>query len=125
VKRIPKTTSGKIQRHALEQEYLAGAFAAELAEISASRPKQSAPAVKGSEIEQTLRDICEQELEGRNIDRDESLFDMGASSIKLLAIHQQVERTWPGLVDVTDIFDHPSIAALARFIEGKLVAATP
>jgi acyl-CoA synthetase (AMP-forming)/AMP-acid ligase II len=123
VKRIPKTTSGKIQRHALEQEYLAGAFAAELAELSASRSQQSAPAVKGSQIEQALRDICEQELEGRNIDRDESLFDIGASSIKLLAIHQQVERTWPGLVDVTDIFDHPSIAALALFIEQKLAAA--
>jgi acyl-CoA synthetase (AMP-forming)/AMP-acid ligase II len=125
VKRIPKTTSGKIQRHALEQEYLAGAFAAELAELSASRSQQSAPAIKGSQIEQALRDICERELEGRNIDRDESLFDIGASSIKLLAIHQQLERSWPGLVDVTDIFDHPSIAALALFIERKLAAGKP
>ena len=51
------------------------------------------------------------------------LFDIGASSIKLLAIHQRLECIWPGLVDVTDIFDHPSIAALASFIEGKLATA--
>jgi acyl-CoA synthetase (AMP-forming)/AMP-acid ligase II len=122
VKRIPKTTSGKIQRHALEADYLAGAFAAELAEIGSLQTASAEPAAAGTDIERSLRDICEQELEGRNIDRDESLFDIGASSIKLLAIHQRVEQQWPGLVDVTDIFDHPSIADLSRFIERKLTA---
>jgi acyl-CoA synthetase (AMP-forming)/AMP-acid ligase II len=122
VKRVPKTTSGKIQRHALEDEYLGGAFATELAELRQLTARQNQPVASGNEIERGLRDICEQELEGRNIDRDESLFDIGASSIKLLAIHQRLEQQWPGLVDVTDIFDHPSIAALARFIEQKLTA---
>jgi acyl-CoA synthetase (AMP-forming)/AMP-acid ligase II len=120
VRRIPKTTSGKIQRHVLEQEYLAGSFAGELQELANLKSAEPAPAAQGSEIEQALRDICEQELGGQAIDRDESLFDIGASSIKLLAIHQRLERLWPGLVDVTDIFDHPSVAALASFIERKL-----
>jgi acyl-CoA synthetase (AMP-forming)/AMP-acid ligase II len=124
VRRIPKTTSGKIQRHALEQEYLAGAFASELQQLDSLQSAEPAPLAPGSAIERTLRDICEQELDGRSIDRDESLFDIGASSIKLLAIHQRLERLWPGLVDVTDIFDHPSIAALASFVEQKLTAAT-
>ena len=34
VKRIPKTTSGKIQRHLLEEGYIAGEFAAELAQLA-------------------------------------------------------------------------------------------
>ena len=126
VRRIPKTTSGKFQRHLLEQDYLAGAFNAELAELARLRAAEPAAArVDGSEITQRLRAICEQELDGRSIDLDESLFDIGASSLKLIAIHERIERQWPGLVDVTDIFDHPSIAALARFIEGKLAAAPP
>ena len=33
VKRIPKTTSGKIQRHLLEKDYVDGVYAAELAEL--------------------------------------------------------------------------------------------
>ncbi len=37
VKRIPKTTSGKIQRVALEQAYVAGEFAAEMAELARLR----------------------------------------------------------------------------------------
>jgi aryl carrier-like protein len=120
VRRIPKTTSGKFQRHLLEQEYLDGAFSAELAELQRLRSLEPAARVDGGEITQRLRGICEQELDGRSIDVDESLFDIGASSIKLIAIHERIERLWPGLVDVTDIFDHPTIAALARFIEDKL-----
>ena len=119
VKRIPKTTSGKIQRHALEQEYLEGAFADELARLKGLMSSEPVSLAEGNETERVLRDICEQELDGRNIDRDESLFDIGASSIKLLAIHQRLEAAWPGLVDVTDIFDHPSIGALATFIDQK------
>ena len=125
VRRIPKTTSGKFQRHLLEQEYLEGAFNTELAELARLRAQQPAARSDGSEITQQLRAICEQELDGRSIDVDESLFDIGASSLKLIAIHERIERLWPGLVDVTDIFDHPSIAALARFIEHKLAAPAP
>ena len=124
VRRIPKTTSGKFQRHLLEQEYLAGAFTGELAELERLRAHEPAARVNGSEITQLLRGICEQELEGRSIDVDESLFDVGTSSLKLIAIHERIERLWPGLVDVTDIFDHPSIAALARFLEQKLAAGS-
>ena len=127
VRRIPKTTSGKFQRHLLEQDYLAGAFDAELAELAraARRASRQPRAWTAARSTQRLRAICEQELDGRSIDLDESLFDIGASSLKLIAIHERIERHWPGLVDVTDIFDHPSIAALARFIEGKLAAAPP
>ena len=123
VKRMPKTTSGKFQRHLLEQQYLDGAFNGELAELARLRAQEPAARSDGSDITQQLRAICEQELDGRSIDLDESLFDLGASSLKLIAIHERIERLWPGLVDITDIFDHPSIGALARLIELKLAAS--
>ncbi|HEX4050352.1 MAG TPA: non-ribosomal peptide synthetase [Steroidobacteraceae bacterium] len=122
VRRIPKTTSGKVQRHLLEQEYLAGAFDAELAELAAQRRAQatvSPTALSADAIEQRLRAICEAELEGRTLEVDESLFDLGASSLKLIAIHERIEQSWPGAIDVTEIFEHPSIRALARLIESK------
>jgi aryl carrier-like protein len=67
-----------------------------------------------------LRIICESELDGRHIDVEQSLFDIGASSLKLIAIHERIDRTWPGLVDVTDIFEHPSVMALSAFIEARI-----
>jgi acyl-CoA synthetase (AMP-forming)/AMP-acid ligase II len=124
VTRMPKTTSGKFQRHLLEQQFLDGAFDTELAQLAQLRAQLPAARSDGGEITQQLRAICEQELDGRSIDVDESLFDIGASSLKLIAIHERIERLWPGLVDITDIFDHPSIGALARLIEHKLAAAS-
>ncbi|HEY7930250.1 MAG TPA: non-ribosomal peptide synthetase [Steroidobacteraceae bacterium] len=122
VRRIPKTTSGKVQRHLLEQEYLGGSFDAELAQLAALRRALAAasPApLSADAIEERLRAICEAELEGRTLDVDESLFDLGASSLKLIAIHERIEQDWPGTIDVTEIFEHPSIHALARLIQSK------
>ncbi len=122
VRRIPKTTSGKVQRHLLEQEYLAGAFDAELAELERLGGTRSHAGQPSGAVERQLRDICETELDGRSIEVDESLFDLGASSLKLIAIHERIERLWPGVVEVTDIFEHPSISALSAFIAAKSAA---
>ena len=119
VLRIPKTTSGKIQRHVLEQEYLAGAFDGVLDELARLEAAQPNAAASGGQVEGQLRVICESELGGRSIDVDESLFDLGASSLKLLAIHERIERQWPGKVEVTDLFEHPTIGELALFIEAR------
>jgi acyl-CoA synthetase (AMP-forming)/AMP-acid ligase II len=124
VPRIPKTTSGKVQRHLLEAEYLADTFAPQLAELEQLGGARPVAASAGGAIEQQLREICESELDGRSIDVEDSLFDIGASSLKLIAIHERIERLYPGVVDVTDIFEHPSVKALSAFIESKIGART-
>ncbi|HEX4388011.1 MAG TPA: AMP-binding protein, partial [Steroidobacteraceae bacterium] len=43
VKRIPKTTSGKVQRHLLEESYVAGEFDAELRELAELRAAARGP----------------------------------------------------------------------------------
>jgi aryl carrier-like protein len=116
VRRIPKTTSGKIQRHLLEQEYLAGAYTAELAALEALDAADAGADAPHTSIERTLQEICEPHWTA-GVELHENLFDLGASSLKLVAIHEQIDRRWPGAVDVTDIFDHPTIAEMARFID--------
>jgi acyl-CoA synthetase (AMP-forming)/AMP-acid ligase II/aryl carrier-like protein len=123
-KRIPKTTSGKVQRHLLEQAYVDGEFDAELAELKALREAPGAAAhVSGTELENRLQSICEAALPGKRIDVHDNLFDIGASSLKLIEIHENVDREFPGLIDLTELFDHPTIAELAKHLEGKLKAA--
>jgi acyl carrier protein len=124
VKRIPKTTSGKIQRHLLEEDYLNGVQDAELAELTKLRAELASaggPKVSGSEIERKLKDIVDAALE-RRIDVHDNLFEIGASSLKLIEIHEQIDRLYPGLIDLTELFDFPSIAELAKHLEGKLTA---
>jgi len=124
VKRIPKTTSGKIQRHLLEEDYVNGVYAAELAELDSLRAAaEAAGGVKltSTDIERKIKDICDAALE-RNIDVHDNLFEIGASSLKLIEIHEQIDRSYPGLVDLTELFDFPTISQLSAHLEGKLAA---
>jgi acyl-CoA synthetase (AMP-forming)/AMP-acid ligase II len=124
VKRIPKTTSGKIQRHLLESAYEDGEFDSELGELrelrAALKPEEGAA---GSDLTRQLKAICDAALEGKRVDINDNLFEIGASSLKLIEIHEQIDRIWPGKVDLTEIFDFPTIAELAKHLEAKLAAS--
>src|SRR5262245_50515893 len=121
VKRIPKTTSGKLQRHLLEEQYDDGEYAAELKELAALRAARRTPE-SGSRtaIEETLKNICDAALPGKRIDIHDNLFEVGASSLKLIEIHEQIDREYPGKVDLTELFDFPTIAELAQHLQSKL-----
>jgi acyl-CoA synthetase (AMP-forming)/AMP-acid ligase II len=123
VKRIPKTTSGKVQRHVLEQAHISGDFDSALAEMEAliAAPHRGS-SLGGSDVESRLQVLCETALPGKRIDVDDNLFEIGASSLKLIEIHQNIDRDFPGLVDLIEIFDHPTIAKLAKHLEHKLLS---
>jgi acyl-CoA synthetase (AMP-forming)/AMP-acid ligase II/acyl carrier protein len=124
VKRIPKTTSGKIQRHLLEENYADGEFDAELRELAALRAAQQGPEVGSrTAIEDKLKNICDAALEGKRVDIHDNLFEIGASSLKLIEIHEQIDREYPGKVDLTELFDFPTIAELAQHLQSKLAQA--
>ena len=59
---------------------------------------------------------------GKRIDVNDNLFEIGASSLKLIEIHEQIDREYPGQVDLTELFDFPTIAELAAHLQGKLAA---
>jgi len=120
VKRIPKTTSGKVQRHLLEAEYLAGANAADLAALRTLATQHSATLDGSNPLIDELQALSAAALDGRRIDVHESLFEAGVSSMKLMALHESIEQRWPGLLDITDIFDNPSIAELAHLLADRL-----
>jgi acyl-CoA synthetase (AMP-forming)/AMP-acid ligase II/acyl carrier protein len=127
VKRIPKTTSGKIQRHLLEESYLDGEFDAELTELNALRDAErgGSGSEGGSlgEIEDKLTTICNAVLEGKRVGITDNLFEIGASSLKLIEIHERIDHDYPGLVDLTELFDYPTIGELARHLQSKLAGS--
>lgn len=124
VKRIPKTTSGKIQRNALRESYEAGEFDALLRELAALRAAQRGPvSTSRTQIEDKLKSICDAALEGKHVNLHDNLFEIGASSLKLIEIHEQIDREYPGQVELTELFDYPTIADLAEHLQSKLAAA--
>jgi acyl-CoA synthetase (AMP-forming)/AMP-acid ligase II/acyl carrier protein len=123
VKRIPKTTSGKLQRTALAKAYEDGEFAAEIAEFDAAWAAQHGHGrAAAGQIEQQLKAIVDDALPGKHVDIDDNLFDVGASSLSLIQIHEKIDELYPGAVDLTELFDFPTVSQLAKHLEAKLRA---
>jgi acyl-CoA synthetase (AMP-forming)/AMP-acid ligase II/acyl carrier protein len=124
-KRIPKTTSGKVQRHLLAQAFIDGEFDRELTELRSLREARSGTGRRSSsDLESQLQSICETVLPGKRIDIDDNLFEIGASSLKLIEIHENINRNFSALIDLTELFDHPTIGKLARHLHAKLEGST-
>ena len=125
VKRIPKTTSGKLQRNALAKAFEDGEFAAELAEFDAAWAALHGHgrAARGR-VEAQLKAIVDDALPGKHVDIDDNLFEVGASSLTLIQIHEKIDEAYPGAVDLTELFDYPTISLLAQRLEEKLAAKT-
>jgi acyl-CoA synthetase (AMP-forming)/AMP-acid ligase II/acyl carrier protein len=123
VKRIPKTTSGKLQRTALAKAYEDGEFDAEMAEFDAAwAAAHGHGRAAAGRIEQQLKAIVDDAMPGKHVDVDDNLFDVGASSLTLIQIHEKIDELYPGQVDLTELFDFPTVSQLAKHLEAKLNA---
>ncbi|MFK8078468.1 MAG: AMP-binding protein [Granulosicoccus sp.] len=123
VPRIPKTTSGKVQRYLLIQGLGDGDYSTLLQAKSVAVEEQDAPV---SEASQSLDDaaslllaICNKEVEGITVTSDDNLFELGISSLTLASIHAAIEEQWPDQVDITDLFDYPTVSELAQLLDAK------
>jgi aryl carrier-like protein len=101
-----------------------GEFDAELGELQVLREARGSEREVGAGLEAQLQALCESALPGKRIDVNDNLFEIGASSLKLIEIHESVDRDFPGLIDLTELFDYPTIAQLAKHLEAK-IKATP
>jgi acyl-CoA synthetase (AMP-forming)/AMP-acid ligase II/acyl carrier protein len=116
VARIPKTTSGKVQRHKLVEAYLDGEFHSVLQELAAHEAPSNVEEAGGDDLEQSLKLICNSIVVDRPVGIDDNLFEIGISSLALAQIHARVEELYPGEMDIADVFEYPSIRELAAFM---------
>lgn len=123
VAKIPKTTSGKIQRHLMIQSHLRGEDAEALAVLEGLERKSQAGDERDlGDIEEQLKALCNSVLIGKNVGSVDNLFEIGTSSVELAQIHEGIDKAFPGLLDVTDLFDYPTITELAGVLKQKLDA---
>jgi acyl-CoA synthetase (AMP-forming)/AMP-acid ligase II/acyl carrier protein len=113
VKKIPKTTSGKVQRAALLDAYLDGEFDEVLATML--RPMSDAP-TDADPLVAELELICREFVKERIIGPDDNLFEVGVSSLTLTEIVLAVDERYPGKFDISDVFDHPTLRDVAAFL---------
>ncbi len=121
VSRIPKTTSGKVQRAHLLRDYLDGEFDQVLSQL--------AP-VEGSAVEfdddplvAELETICREFSKERRIMPEDNLFEVGVSSLTLTEIVLAVDERYPGKLDISDLFDYPTLRDVAGLLRERGEAA--
>ena len=114
VSRIPKTTSGKIQRAQLVNAYLDGEFDSLLSKATPEMPTNEA--VGDDLVVAQLSAICREFAGDRIITADDNLFEIGISSLTLTEIVLALDEHYPGKIDINDFFDYPTIRELAEYI---------
>jgi acyl carrier protein len=110
---IPKTTSGKVQRVQLLNAYLDGEYGNVLAELS---PQAAAVVDDADPLVAELLTICAEFSKERNIGADDNLFEVGVSSLTLTEIVLAIDERYPGKLDISDLFDYPTLRQVADFL---------
>ncbi len=113
VSRIPKTTSGKVQRVKLLNAYLDGEFDDV---IRASEPARVLPVSDDDPLVSELMSICSEFSKDRGIGADDNLFEVGVSSLTLTEIVLAIDERYPGKLDISDLFDYPTLREVADFL---------
>jgi len=60
--------------------------------------------------------ICAEFSRERRIGPDDNLFEVGVSSLTLTEIVLAVDEKYPGKLDISDLFDYPTLRELANFM---------
>ena len=122
VKRIPKTTSGKVQRRLLADDYLAGEFDEVVYRLAQADNVEQQPAENLTALQQQILDMVNDVVEERNIRASDNFFEVGISSLTLAEIHARIDDVYPGLIDVVDLFEFQTVEEVCKLIEEKQAA---
>ncbi|SDZ96715.1 non-ribosomal peptide synthetase [Pedobacter hartonius] len=121
VAKLPKTTSGKLQRYLLGSRYLDGEFNDTIQQMRSYTQTLSAKNGKApaERIEQFLKGLCDELIPEKQILPDDNIFEMGTTSLLLAQLFQRIDEAYPGKLEITDIFDYPTLSKLAAHIHSK------
>lgn len=120
VRHIPKTSSGKLQRYALAEAFEQGEFDGPLTELAALLSANAAELPEeqdGSATARRLQDICAAFIQDRKVTPQTNLLEINLNSLNLARIHEAIDREFPQRIEVTDLFEYPTLEQLADFLD--------
>ncbi|RUT40687.1 non-ribosomal peptide synthetase, partial [Paenibacillus anaericanus] len=119
VKQLPKTTSGKLQRYILAEQYQSGQFEQEkeaLRQIKHDAVQQCEAEWSEDETEQVLQCICSDVLNTGPLNVDDSLLDIGINSLKAMMLVSAVTERFGIQFSIRQIYSAPTIRELANLV---------
>jgi acyl carrier protein len=109
---LPLTPNGKLDRKALPSP---GQRQLDL---------ESAWAPPGNEAEQKIAKVWEELLGVNKVGRDNNFFDLGGHSLLLIQSGIKLEQTFARKFPVIEMFRHPTVRLLAKYVSGHDDAVT-
>jgi amino acid adenylation domain-containing protein len=97
---LPLTSSGKLDRNALSGAPL--------------EQRTTAPEAAPSSVEDEIRAIWKAVLPDCDPEPGDGFFDAGGNSLAVVRLHEQLDRRWPNVFTVTDLFACATIREQAR-----------
>ncbi|MFF2886826.1 amino acid adenylation domain-containing protein [Paenibacillus sp. NPDC057967] len=133
IRRIPKTTSGKIQRYVLAEALQEGAFAEVLSEIAefeaAAALEMTQASGEGTSLDSRLEPVTETEQQvmsiwrevlGKDyISRTDSFLEQGGNSLKAAYAAANLQEQFGVELTLTELFLHDSVEALAALLDQR------
>ncbi len=120
IRKVPKTTSGKVKRYQLSWNYESGEYkelSQKLNEIQKSFRHTSE-----SKTEQQLVNICSNILKNTRVHMQDSFFDLGMNSLQVIQFTEEIERAFSIKFEAADLFAYPTLQHLAEYInKGQVV----
>ncbi|HET6976573.1 MAG TPA: amino acid adenylation domain-containing protein [Pyrinomonadaceae bacterium] len=104
---LPLTTNGKVDRKALPRPDGAA---------SGARSNYVAPR---AELERSLVKIWQQLLRVETVGVEDNFFDLGGHSLLLMRLVQEIQNSLGFEVALMEMFEHPTVASLARHLSSK------
>ncbi|MFW2244047.1 condensation domain-containing protein, partial [Rhodococcus opacus] len=108
---FPLNTSGKLDRKALPDP-----------EFGSNATEYVAPR---NEVEQTVADVFADVLDAGRIGVHDSFFDLGGNSLSVTRVTARITEATGTRLSVRDVFDAPTVAALALRIDSTTSAVRP
>jgi amino acid adenylation domain-containing protein len=102
---LPLSANGKVDRQALQQLDVATAATPTLEYVAPE-----------TEIEREIASVWRDVLGVEQVGAHDNFFDIGGNSLKLIRAHLRLREKFGGDLPVTQIFQHPTIKALATFL---------
>jgi acyl carrier protein len=101
---LPLSEHGKVDRAALTK-------------LDITRKHESAPAdLAEGELERTLAQLWQRVLKLPNVGLEDNFFDLGGDSLRLVAVHSNLQKILQTEIPLTDLFEFATIRKLARHL---------
>jgi amino acid adenylation domain-containing protein len=104
LKALPRTPNGKIDRRALPAPH-------------DERQVEDEYVAPRSGLEQRIADIWRDVLRVAEVGVHDNFFDLGGHSLLLMEVHSRLTRELGRRLPITDLFQYPTVEALARFLD--------